>query len=68
MAGGTDIPLAAFGFEIDELFSYQYNLCVPWEIDCRVDARGLISLTQPVDCLSAIRYKRSGSMAPTTKR
>ena len=56
MAGGTDIPLAAFGFEIDEPFRYQYNLFVPWEIDCRVEARGLISLTQPVDCLSAQGY------------
>jgi hypothetical protein len=34
--GGVDIALAAFGFEIGEPFLYQqYNLFVPWEIDCR---------------------------------
>jgi Plasmid pRiA4b ORF-3-like protein len=40
--GGVDIPLAAFGFEIGEPFLYQYNLFIPWEIDCRIEARGLI--------------------------
>jgi len=34
--GGVDIALTAFGFEIGEPFLYQqYNLFVPWEIDCR---------------------------------
>ena len=32
--GGVDIPLAALGFEIGESFLYQYNLFIPWEIDC----------------------------------
>ncbi|MGH8210694.1 MAG: IS1096 element passenger TnpR family protein [Steroidobacteraceae bacterium] len=53
MAGGTDIPLAAFGFEIDEPFRYQYNLFVPWEVDCRVEERCLISRDQWVACVSA---------------
>jgi hypothetical protein len=39
--GGVDIPLAAFSFEIGEPFLYQYNLFIPWEIDCRIEARGL---------------------------
>jgi hypothetical protein len=29
VAGGVDIPLAAFGFETGELFRYQYKLFVP---------------------------------------
>jgi len=48
--GGVDIPLAAFGFEIGEPFLYQYNLFIPWEIDCRIEARGLIPAAQPVTC------------------
>lgn len=40
--GGVDSALAAFGFEIGEPFLYQYNLFIPWEIDCRIEARGLI--------------------------
>jgi hypothetical protein len=51
--GGVDIPLAAFGFDIGEPFLYQYNLLVPWEIECRIEARGLIRDTQPVTCLAA---------------
>ena len=51
--GGVDIPLAAFGFQIGEPFRYQYNLLVPWEIDCRVESRCLISADQPVTCLAA---------------
>src|SRR5271156_906230 len=51
--GGIDIPLAAFGFDIGKPFLYQYNLLVPWEIECRVEARGLIRDTQPVTCLAA---------------
>jgi hypothetical protein len=50
--GGVDIPLAAFGFDIGEPFLYQYNLLVPWEIECRIEARGLIRDTQPVTCLA----------------
>ena len=53
VAGGTVIPLAAFGFEIDELFRYQYKLFVPWEIDCRVEERSLISRDQWVACVGA---------------
>ena len=37
---GVDIPLAAFDFEIGEPFLYQYNLLIPWEIDCRIEATG----------------------------
>ena len=51
VGGGVEIPLAAFGLEIGELFRYQYNLFVPWEIDCRVEARGLISVREPIACL-----------------
>jgi hypothetical protein len=51
--GGVDIPLAAFEFEIGESFLYQYNLLVPWEIDCRIEVRGLIRVAQPVTCLGA---------------
>jgi hypothetical protein len=51
--GGVDIPLAAFEFEIGEPFLYQYNLFVPWEIECRIEARGLIPIAQPVTCLAA---------------
>lgn len=56
MAGGADIPLAAFGFEIEEPCGYQYNLFVPWEIDCRVEERGLISKDLWVACVSAQGY------------
>ena len=52
-SGGVDIPLAAFGFEIGEPFLYQYNLFIPWEIDCRIEARGLIAAAQPVTCEAA---------------
>lgn len=51
--GGVDIPLAAFDFEIGEPFLYQYNLFVPWEIDCRIEARGLIPASQSVTCETA---------------
>src|ERR1700733_3010592 len=51
--GGVDIPLAAFEFDIWEPFLYQYNLLVPWEIECRIEARGLIRDTQPVTCVAA---------------
>jgi hypothetical protein len=53
LAGGVDLPLAAFIFEINETFRYQYNLFVPWEIDCRMESRGLIPMTQPLACLAA---------------
>ena len=52
-AGGVDIPLAAFSFDIGEPFRYQYNLFVPWEIDSRVEKRCLISRDQWVACASA---------------
>ncbi|MEP6885432.1 MAG: hypothetical protein ABJC66_11840 [Gammaproteobacteria bacterium] len=52
-AGGVDIPLAAFGLEIGEPFRYQYNLFVPWEIDCRVEQRCLNSRDQWVACVDA---------------
>jgi hypothetical protein len=50
---GVDVPLAAFGFEIGEPFLYQYNLFVPWEIDCGIEARGWIPAAQPVTCEAA---------------
>jgi hypothetical protein len=54
LAGGAvDIPLAAFEFEIGEPFLYRYNLFVPWEIECRIEARGLIAVAQPVTCMAA---------------
>jgi hypothetical protein len=53
LAGGVDLPLAAFIFEINETFRYQYNLFVPWEIDCRMESRGLIPMTQPLACIAA---------------
>jgi hypothetical protein len=40
-------------FDIGEPFLYQYNLLVPWEIECRIEARGLIRHTQLVTCLAA---------------
>ena len=52
-AGGVDIPLAAFGFEIGEPFRYPYNIFVPWEIDCRVEGRIRISRDQWVACAGA---------------
>jgi hypothetical protein len=45
--------MAAFAFEINETFRYQYNLLVPWEIDCRIESRPLVSQTQPLACLAA---------------
>jgi hypothetical protein len=40
LAGGSvDMPLAAFAFEINEVFQYHYNLFVPWMIDCRIESR-----------------------------
>jgi hypothetical protein len=51
--GGVDIPLAAFGFEINEAFQYHYNLCVPWKIDCRIKARSVVPMDQPLGCLAA---------------
>jgi pRiA4b ORF-3-like protein len=51
--GGVDIPLAAFEFEIGEPLLYQYNLLIPWEIECRIEARSLICVAQPVTCLKA---------------
>ena len=53
-SGGVDIPLAAFEFEIGEPFLYQYNLLIPWEIECRIEARSLIPVAQPVTCLKAL--------------
>jgi hypothetical protein len=54
LAGGAvDIPLAAFEFDVGEPFLYQYNLSVPWEIECRIEARDLIRERQPVTCLAA---------------
>jgi hypothetical protein len=50
---GVDIPLAAFGLEIGEPFLYQYNLFIPWEIDCRIEARDLIPAARPVTCEAA---------------
>jgi Plasmid pRiA4b ORF-3-like protein len=46
--GGVGMPLAAFGFEINEAFQYHYNLCVPWKIDCRIEARSVTSMDQPL--------------------
>jgi hypothetical protein len=51
--GGVDIPLAAFGFEINETFRYQYNLFVPWEIDCRIESRRRVLVAEPLACLAA---------------
>lgn len=51
--GGVDVPLVAFAFEINETFRYQYNLFVPWEIDCRIESRGLIPMAEPLACLAA---------------
>ncbi len=48
LAGGVDLPLAAFIFEINETFRYQYNLFVPWEIDCRIESRSLVPIAQPL--------------------
>src|SRR5271163_2174731 len=59
--GGVDIPLAAFGVDIGEPFLYQYNLLVPWEIECRIEARGLIRDTQPVTCLAARCLRRTAT-------
>ncbi len=56
IAGGADIPLAAFSFEIGEPFRYQYHLFVLWEIDCRVKERCLISRDQCVACVGAQGY------------
>jgi len=53
LAGGVDLPLAAFIFEINETFRYQYNLFVPWEIDCRIESRSLVPIAQPLACLAA---------------
>jgi len=53
LAGGVDVPLAAFGFEVGEAFRYEYNLFVPWQIDCRIEARSLISARRPIGCLGA---------------
>ena len=51
--GGVDMPLAAFGFEVNEAFQYHYNLSVTWKIDCRIESRRLISSDQPFGCLAA---------------
>ena len=51
--GGVDIPLAAFVFEINETFRYQYNLFVPWEIDCRIESRRRVLVAEPLACLAA---------------
>jgi hypothetical protein len=52
LAGGAvDIPLAAFAFEINETFRYEYNLFVPWEIDCRIEGRR-VATSEPT-CLAA---------------
>ena len=46
--GGVDMPLAAFAFEINEVFQYHYNLFVPWMIDCRIESRSLVPMDQPL--------------------
>jgi Plasmid pRiA4b ORF-3-like protein len=47
LAGGdVSMPPTAFAFEINETFRYHYNLFVPWEIDCRVEFRTLLSVSQ----------------------
>ena len=51
--GGVDMPLAAFAFEVNEAFQYHYNLFVPWKIDCRIESRSLVPMTEPVGCLAA---------------
>ena len=51
--GGVDKPLAAFAFEVNETFSYHYNLSVPWKIDCRIESRSLVPRDQPLGCLAA---------------
>src|SRR6266851_9901843 len=51
--GGVDMPLAAFAFEINETFRYQYNLFVPWKIDCRIASRSVVPVTEPLGCLAA---------------
>jgi pRiA4b ORF-3-like protein len=51
--GGVDVPLAAFAFEINETFRYQYNLFVPWEIHCRIESRGLFPMAEPLACPAA---------------
>jgi hypothetical protein len=55
--GGVDIPLAAFGFEINEVFRYQYNLFVPWEIDGRIESRDLIPTAQLLACLGPFQSR-----------
>ena len=49
-ARAIELALAAFGFDVGEPFLYLYNLLVPWEIECRIEARGLIRDAQPVTC------------------
>jgi hypothetical protein len=51
--GGVDIPLAAFELEIGEGLRYEHNLSIPLEVDCRVEARGLIDAASPAVCLAA---------------
>jgi hypothetical protein len=58
-AGGVDIPLAAFSFDIGEPFRYQYNLFVPWEIDCRVEKRCLILQDQWVAAWTHVGFRRT---------
>jgi hypothetical protein len=59
--GAVDIPLAAFAFEINETFRYQYNLFVPWEIDCRIEARSLVATSElsPIACPTDVRRRSS---------
>ena len=40
-------------FTIGEGFLYEYNLSIPWAIDCRLEARGLVNAANPVVCLAA---------------
>src|ERR1017187_8101560 len=51
--GGVEKPLAAFGFEINETFQHNYNLCIPWKVDCRIESRSVVPMDQPLGCLAA---------------
>jgi hypothetical protein len=63
--GGVDIPLAAFAFEINESFRYQYNLFVPWEINYRPQGEEgqKIGLSRPLMSKDPVLRSSSGSVA-----
>jgi len=46
------VRLPPLGLRSGNPLLYQYNLFVPWEIDCRIEARGLIRAAQPLTCLA----------------